>query len=290
MRQMTRLDLRIRDLLDAGHRFNANRHVRFFCEGAQIGWLRPGDAQRLLRWQNVFVRDAEAVHIASSLRAPAARSAAIDRVVKTLYGEGVIRGWRDERYAVSTAFDEPALFHIERAAARYFGVTTYAAHVNGYCGSGHACEMWIARRAPTKPIEPGLLDNVVAGGLCAGTAPLDAIVREAWEEAGMPAELARCAMPTGTIDILREVAEGVQAETIFVHDLELPASFEPVNQDGEVAEFRCLPVRDVIAILGEDRLLTLDASLVVLSFLARRGYLDEGAEEIVSMLSANRGC
>ena len=58
-------------------------------------------------------------------------------------------------------------------------------------------------------------------------------------------------------------------------NFELPEDFRPVNQDGEVAEFRLLPVAEVLRLLGEAADLTLDASLVMLSFMARHGYLPQ---------------
>jgi 8-oxo-dGTP pyrophosphatase MutT (NUDIX family) len=273
---------RASDLLNAARRFERNRHVALYCEGRQVGWLRLHAAQKLPEWPDVFTCDAAGVRVADALTTAAARTAAIDPVIEALRAQGVITGWRNERYAVAAAFDAPPLFHIERAAARFLGTATYAAHVNGFCGSGAAGEMWVARRAASKPIEPGLLDNMIAGGLSAGTPPLEVVAKEAWEEAGVRAEIARRAVPAGTIAILREVPEGVQWETIFIHDLELARDFQPVNQDGEVAEFRRLPVTTVIAILNGAGRFTLDASLVVLSFLARRGYLND--ETILSQL------
>ena len=192
-----------------------------------------------------------------------------------MYDEGLITGWRDESYAVVTDFDAQPLFHIERAAARFFGTTTYAAHANGYCGSGAACEMWLARRSATKPIDPGMLDNLVGGGMSAGVPPLQTVVREAHEEAGIPESLASNAVAGGTIRLLREVPEGVQSEIIFVFDLELPREFQPHNEDGEVAEFRRVPVSEVVEMLRGDADITLDASLVTMRFLERREYLSQ---------------
>ncbi len=258
----------IADLRRAACRFDEAAHVPFLCLGARIGWLRKAHAQRLMAWPEIFWRDAAGAHLAATLDSPAARTAAIDGVVEILHKEGAITGWRNERYAVVTAFDAPPLFHIERAAARFFGTTTYAAHVNGYCGAGAACEMWLARRAATKPIDPGMLDNLVGGGMSAGVPPAQTIIREAMEEAGIPDTLARNAVAAGSISLLREVPEGVQSETIFIFDLELPREFQPHNEDGEVAEFRRVPVAVLNAILGGGEM-TLDASLVMLSFLER---------------------
>ena len=263
----------IADLARAARRFDPAAHVPLWCDGARVGWLRKAHAQRLLAWPEIFQRDASGVHVAEILATAGARTAAIDGVVHALHEEGAITGWRNERYAVVTAFDAPPLFHIERAAARFFGTTTYAAHANGYCGSGSACEMWLARRSATKPIDPGMLDNLVGGGMSAGIPPLQTIVREAQEEAGIPESLARNAVAAGTIELLRDVPEGVQSETIFVFELELPRDFQPHNEDGEVAEFKRVPIAEVVELLREDAGITLDASLVMMEFLRQRDCL-----------------
>ena len=254
----------ISELLRAAHQFDSAAHVPFLCSHARVGWLRKAHAQRLLEWPDVFKRDARGVRIAEQLTDPATRTAEIGCVISRLHKEGTIAGWRNELYAVTTAFDASPLFHIERAAARFFGTTTYAAHANGYCGG----RMWLARRARTKPIDPGLLDNLVGGGMCAGVEPLATIVREAWEEAGVPEAVARQARQAAMLEILREVPEGVQSETLFVFDLELPVDFEPRNQDGEVSEFRRVALCEARD-LADGRRMTLDASLVARNFLAR---------------------
>ena len=263
----------LHDLLRAARRFDPAAHVPLLCDGARVGWLRKSHARRLMAWPEIFKRNAGGVRIAEGLASAETRSEAIDRVVHALHAEGAISGWRNERYAVVTAFDAPPLFHIERAAARFLGATTYAAHANGYCGEGADCGIWVARRAATKPVDPGMLDNLVGGGMCAGIAPLQTIIREAWEEAGVPAELARGAVAAGTLRLLREVPEGVQSEVIFVFELELPRDFQPHNKDGEVAGFRRAPVAEVIGMLRGGAGFTLDASLVTMCFLERREYL-----------------
>ncbi|MDB5811924.1 MAG: hydrolase [Betaproteobacteria bacterium] len=255
----------MRELVRAARKFNEAAHVPLVCADARVGWLRRAHAQKLLRWPYIFKRGAQGVTIAESLKTAAGRTAAINDVVHALHAEGAISGWRDERYVVSTAFDAPPLFDIERAAARFFGTTTYAAHANGYCGE----DMWLARRAATKPIDPNLLDNLVGGGMCAGVSPLATIVREAWEEAGIPQPLAVRAQSTDTLEVLREVPEGVQSEVIFVFDLELPPDFVPHSEDGEVVEFRRLPFTRAFDI-ADGKLMTLDASLVAQHFLQRR--------------------
>jgi len=169
--------------------------------------------------------------------------------MQALQKQGLIPGWRDERYRIED------LFEIERAAARPFGLTTYAVHVNGLV----AGKMWFARRSEAKPIDPGLLDNLVGGGMTAGLTQEQVLVKEAWEEAGIPKEIAMNAVRGGMAKVLREVPEGVQSEVIYAYDLRLPEDFQPRNQDGEVSEFQLMSIEEALA----RRDLTHEAMLVV---------------------------
>jgi 8-oxo-dGTP pyrophosphatase MutT (NUDIX family) len=228
--------------------FEASRYVPFLAAGRQIGWVAPELAARLKAWPAVFQCSAETVVLL--------RVEELASVVETLAAEGFIPGWRNERYRIED------LFEIERAATRPFGLTTQAVHVNGISFDG---KMWLARRSTAKAIDPGLLDNLVGGGLTAGLSPMEVLMKEAWEEAGIPAELARRARPGGTAQILREVSEGVQSEVVHIYDLELPEGFEPRNQDGEVSEFLLVEMHEVKRLE-----LTLEAELAAKDYFSRR--------------------
>ena len=228
--------------------FRPQLYVPLALGGRRIGWLRPELAARLSTWPAVFAAGPDRVELLDVQ--------GLTPVVEVLAGEGFIPGWRNERYRIED------LFEIERAAARPFGLTTQAVHVNGIVGA----RMWLARRSPTKPIDPGMLDNLVGGGIPSGLSVFDTLVKEAWEEAGIPAELACTATRGGMVKILREVPEGVQSEVIYVYDLQLPESFQPKNQDGEVSEFMLLPLEKVF----ESKELTHDAQLVARDYRARR--------------------
>ena len=132
--------------------------------------------------------------------------------------------------------------------------------------------MWLARRSATKAIDPGLLDNLVGGGIASGTTPAQTIVREAWEEAGIGEDVARQAPCAGSVEICRDRPDGLQRETIYVHDFWLHPDFVPANQDGEAVDHRlCLP-EDILSVLATDHI-TADASLVIVDFLLRHGYI-----------------
>jgi 8-oxo-dGTP pyrophosphatase MutT (NUDIX family) len=253
-------------------RFDRSRFVRFFVASEPVGWLRPALGARLARWPDLFESSASEVHLARRLSTSEARSEALARVVRALADEELVGGWRNENYAISTAPAGPTLFCIERAAVRPFGLPSLAVHVNGIAASDRKM-LWIARRSRDKGTDPGMLDNLVGGGVGAGLSPQETLVKEAWEEAGIEAALARGATRGGTVRIMREVPEGVQSETILVHDLALPPDFRPRNQDGEVAEFRLAPAEEVLALARDTEEFTLDAALVTLDHFLRAGAI-----------------
>lgn len=231
--------------------FRPERFVPLSLGGKRIGWVRPTLAARLAAWPRVFGIHRKEI----SLLDPTA----LTLVVEALAKEGFIPGWRNERYRIAELFD------IERAAARPFGLTTQAVHMNGIVGE----RMWLARRSTTKPIDPGMLDNLVGGGVTAGLTQFQVLLKEAWEEAGISAELAQKATPGGTMSVLREVPEGVQSEGIAIYDLELPKDFQPRNQDGEVSEFRLLEFAAVERQMATCAL-TYEAGLVARDYFKRR--------------------
>jgi len=253
---------------------------------ANVGWLDDARAFRLARFDHVFTTAADHIAFVPGVDNPQRRSEAIASVAATLAVEGALTPWRNERYAVAPALGAPPWFLLERAAARYFGVATRAVHVNGVVGEGSAPRMWQARRSPAKAIDPGMIDNIVGGGIAAGASVATTLAKEAWEEAGIPAGLAARATPCGTVQIRRDQPDGLQWETIHVHDLVLADDFVPVNQDGEVVAHRLVAVSDAARLIalteGED-VVTADASLVVLDYLLRTGA-------IPADVAARHGC
>jgi len=247
----------------------------FIVEAEVVGWITPMRVQRLAQWRDVFHRSERGIELTPALDTAQARTAALAEVAQALSAEDALTAWRDERYAVAAGVAGPALFEIERAAARYFGVHTFAAHANGLVGDPGNWRMWLARRSAKKAIDPGLLDNLVGGGIAAGSDAAITLVKEACEEVGIPEELARRTQSAGSVDICRDQPDGLQRETIFVHDLWLPADFVPANQDGEAVEHRLASPDALLRVLAGDDM-TADASLVIVDFLLRNGHVAPG--------------
>lgn len=245
-------------------------------EGTDAGWLDDARAAHLARMSDVFAVDAESVRFVDRLNDEKSRSDAIDRVVRELAAAGELTAWRNERYAVAPALGAAPWFFLERSAARYFGVHTHAVHVNGVVHDSEGVRMWLARRSPAKSIDPGMLDNLVGGGVAAEQTIAAALVKEAWEEAGVPTPLACRAQRAGTVRICREQSDGLQRETIFVHDLLLPSGFAPAGQDDEVVDHRLVTLPEAAQLIAAHRgpdVVTADASIVIVDFLMRHGQI-----------------
>ncbi|GAB2904702.1 NUDIX hydrolase family protein [Paraburkholderia jirisanensis] len=256
-------------------RFDARAHHSFWIDAQQVGWIRSTDVPLLALWPDVFEIDEPRVMLSSRFSTVDERSAALGSVIGALAADGRIPGWRNETYAIRNAFDAPPLAYIERAASRFFGTMTYAVHLNGIVEyEAGAPQLWIARRSETKATDPGMLDNVVAGGIGWGFSIETTIVKECWEEAGIPEQIAALAVPGRAVHVLRSLPEGTQAEQIFIYDLLLPEDFVPHNQDGEVGEHRLARI-DEVARWIEDAAMTVDASLATLDCLLRHRWIDE---------------
>ena len=263
----------IRARLERAQTLPSIRYRPFVVADIAVGRIDDARAARLARFGSLLFDVAEdVVTLGRSLRSERSRSAALASVARTLRAEGALPAWRDELYAIAAEFGAPALFHLERGAARYFGVRTYAAHVNGIVCDDNGTRMWFARRSASKAVDPGLLDNLVGGGIAAGLSVKETVIKEAWEEAGIDEPLASQATPGGIVQVRRAMIDGLQRETVFVHDLSLSPDFMPANQDGEASEHRLVTLAEAARLVAEGEgpdEVTVDASAVVLDYLMR---------------------
>ena len=254
----------------------------FRCGGFDIGWMSPAFAQRLARWPLWFHFLVDGITLRTTPDTPDERSDAMGQVTATLRAEGVINGWRDELVSAAVEFGAQELFRVERAATRHFGLMAYASHATGFIADEADRRLWISRRAATKSVDPGRLDNLVGGRIAAGFSPSQTIMKEAWEEAGIPMSLLGIIKPAAVIQVAYPVPDGLHQETLFAYDLALPSHFTPVNQDGEVASIRPMGVGDTIEAILQGEF-TLDAGTVTIDFLLRHDLLPAGAEDIAVM-------
>ncbi|EKG13501.1 hypothetical protein MPH_09369 [Macrophomina phaseolina MS6] len=267
-----------------------------------LGFVLPAVAEVLRGLAAWTLSDDDHSLVLTSGSTEAERTAIIAQTTAAMRETGhfqVLAGWRNELYPVYGR-DGALLFKIERAASPLFGVVSYGVHMTAYVQTGGedgagGYRFWVPRRARTKQTYGGLLDNTVAGGLAAGEKPSEALVREAQEEASLPAELVRTrARAVGNVSyfLVRDERAGgetglLQPESQYVYDLELPEDVVPRPNDDEVESFALLSTEEVRVALRRGEFKP-NCALVMLDFFVRHGILTPENEpdylEIVSRL------
>lgn len=251
----------------------------FRIGGARVGWVRPAVEDVLMRLGGRFEARDGAVAMADRFEDFADRSALLDEAGEAIVAAGLARKLRTELFGVTNIWGRPPVAAINRGVAPAFGFAAYGVHLNGWRRRDDGGqELWIGRRALDKAVAPGKLDNMVAGGQPLGLGLMENLVKEAGEEASLPAALARRAIPVGCISYVMESDEGLKPETMFCYDLEVPCDFAPVNADGELMDFRLMPadaVRDAVA-TGDD--FKFNVNLVIADFSIRHGLITPDAE------------
>lgn len=266
------------DHIRACNNFDPSGFRPFEAAGLRVGWVRHGHAERLRDFPEAFMVGETRVGLAEGLDDFEARTAAVEEVLRRLSAAGEIGAWRDEPYPVTPSRATPPPLRVDRCACPYLGVRAYGVHVNGYVRRPDGLYMWVARRAWDKMNYPGMLDNMVAGGQPFGLGLMENLVKECGEEAGIPAPLARSAVPVGVIAYDHQFEDGVKPDWQYCYDLELPAEFTPVATDGEVAEFMLWPIEQVAETVRETFDFKFNCNLVVIDFLIRHGLIDPDTE------------
>ncbi len=267
---------------------NPEQFLPFLVDGRKLGHVRKDNARHLQRFSQVFVVASDHVTLAPGLTGYTMRSTAVNEVLSRLADEGIIGNWRGEFYPVGERWIGAPAFEIERAGAPFLGTRAYGVHVNGFTRKENELFMWIGVRAQDRPVCPGQLDNMVAGGQPVGLGLLENVIKESAEEASVPEALACRAIPVGGISYAMDDDLGFRPDTMFCWDMELPPDFIPVNNDGEISEFRLMPARDVMKIVDEGFAFKFNCNLVNIDFFIRHGLLEPTHQDYEEILQGLR--
>lgn len=246
-------------------------HVLQAGQRLATGSVAVAHLPALARWPEALRVDEQGV----LLTLPAAeREAFFAQANQALREAGLIVAWRDETYPVLAIESKQLLATFERAASRFWGTLTFGAHCNGCVldASGRPAQLWIARRSLSKATDPGLLDNLIGGGVPHGQTPAETLLREGWEEAGLLPHQMSELRAGHVLRVARDIPEGFQLEELSVFDLALPAGLVPSNQDGEVAALSLMSTAEALAHAATEAM-TVDASLAMLDFALRHALL-----------------
>jgi 8-oxo-dGTP pyrophosphatase MutT (NUDIX family) len=273
------------DRINACNNADTAQYLPFIVGGKQAGWVSTDFANKLSRWPELFIPADGTVNLAANLQGFDERTTAVDTAIRYLADQKQLRSYLDEPYPVTAGDRKHAMMTIDRGAVPYFGIRSFGQHLNGYVRKADGIHLWIARRARDRLVEPGKLDNMVAGGLPWHTSLHDNLLKECAEEAGMRAELAATAVAVGTVSYLAESAYGIKPDTLYCYDIELPDNFVPVCSDGEVESFELMHIDRVREIVHDTEEFKPNCNLVIIDFMIRHGLLDPAQEQYAELVS-----
>jgi 8-oxo-dGTP pyrophosphatase MutT (NUDIX family) len=232
--------------------------------GAVVGWLRPAVGAAL----------AEFSAIRAEMGGLSLQDAAtLPSMLRALATDGHLR-WRGEAFDVRAVPDGPVLAQADRGALPVLGIMSVGVHVSGLVRTADGLKLWVATRSADRHLDPGRLDHLVAGGVPAGLTPAETVLKEAAEEAGVPAELALAAVPVGRIAYATERAEGLRRDLLWCYDLELPEGFVPRPTDGEVERFELWPIARALDAVRSGESFKFNVALVLIDLFLRLGLID----------------
>ena len=272
------------------HACNSYRSERFlplFLGDERVGFVRRDNAEVLRRFPRVIEVASDRLRILP-MKDGAAITAALDEVVEVLVAGGRIAKWRDEVFAITPRWGEAPLFTLDRGAVSFFGVRAYGVHMNGYRHIRDRTWLWIGRRNPLKLVAPGKLDNLVAGGIGGGLGALATLVKEAGEEASIPASVIAQAHAVSAITYKMEVPQGLRDDVLFVYDLVVPDEFEPLNTDGEIVEFMLMEAREALARVRDTDDFKFNVNLILIDFALRHGLVTAEDPDYLALVAGLR--
>ncbi|KAH8682128.1 thiamine pyrophosphokinase-related protein [Xylariales sp. PMI_506] len=172
------------------------------------------------------------------------------------------------------------LMTMDRFASPLFGIITYGVQLLAYVDREDGIYVWLQRRAKNKRTFPGLLDSTVGGHLPAFESPLDCVIREADEEASIPATVTRAgSVAVGTVSYLSVTDSRSKGEkgllspdVRFIYELRLSEDVKPKPNDGEAEEFVLLSIEQLKEVMATGHCTPGNAE-VLIDFFVRRGII-----------------
>ena len=237
--------------------------VPFRVGAAPVGWLAPEFAAALLTLAGPR-RDDGAIVLDDPNALPALGAAAAG------LGYGRVRR---EAFDVRATPTGPVVSTIDRGALPVFGIAAQGVHLDGLVRRADGLHVWIGKRAADKALDPGKLDHIVAGGIPAGLSPGETLVKEAAEEAAIPAELLASACHYATLSYAMARPEGLRRDVLHCYEVDLPEGFTPSPADGEVEGFALWPLQDALAAVRTSDQFKFNVNVVLIALCLRHGLI-----------------
>jgi len=257
--------------------------------GKTVGYVHKKHAKCLEAFPKIFVSMSDHFALSDTLVNPRNRTMAIEAMLKILRAEYPKLRKLNEKYAVKENVNGKTLMEIDRGAADFFGILNTGVHLNGISKSHKNKKMWVATRSEQRKTFPGELDNIVAGGQPSNITRQENVIKECYEEASIPEDLAKASEPKGFVSYNMQAGTTLRRKILYVYDLYLPNSFIPLPNDNEVKKFDLIPIDTVMEIVkNRPHAFKYNCNLVIIDFLIREGLINDDNEDFRKLVEGLR--
>ena len=271
------------------NQYNLKEFLPWRISGKTVGYVHKKHAKYLEAFPKIFVSMSDHFALSDNLNDPENRTRAIEEMLKILRTEEPELSKLNEKYAVKENINGKTLMEIDRGAADFFGILSTGVHLNGIINDHENKKMWVATRSHRRKTFPGELDNMVAGGQPSNITRQENVVKECYEEASIPEELAKASEPKGFVSYNMQAGTTLRRKLLFVYDLYLPNSFIPLPNDKEVEKFDLVPIETVMeTIKNRPHAFKYNCNLVIIDFLIREGLISDDHENFKKLVEGLR--
>lgn len=175
----------------------------------------------------------------TSTAGPQLLSAKLASAGNMLKALGLVPGWRNEEQLLLSPQGQ-VLATAERALFKTLGLRSRAVHV--HVENHNGC-VWTGVRSLTKHENPGMLDNLAAGGIASAESVERTLWRELDEEAGLNSDDFAWIKPLAPHELVLSrplLYGGWHHETVILFHGQLKPGRRPENRDGEVSAFQLM--------------------------------------------------
>ena len=138
--------------------YSPSSYIPLFLNESKIGQVPLVFIHHLSSFVDFFKIQNERVTFFPLFDTYEGRTETMAQICAKLRTQGLITGWRNELYPVSTSFAASPLFAIERSAAPLFGVKAYGVHLNGFINKNNETFLWVGKRSRSKTTSPSKLE------------------------------------------------------------------------------------------------------------------------------------
>ncbi len=204
----------------------------------------------------------------------------IYKITDTLSEKKNIFAPAGELFSCRKTIDGKEFFKLDRKLVEFLGIRGYGVHLIAYIKQKNSYKLWVPKRNKNKSVAPSKFDNSVAGGVRAGENIINALQREAYEEAGLKKKQLNHAKLVGTLNYnWKNSTYTIRRDTLFLFDLEVDKTFIPRCLDGEVEKFELMDWKRVLKLMQSTNLIKNNCNLVFFNFMVRHGLINGKLEK-----------